>query len=247
MEILTSNVQIPHQDLLISAYLAEPRTSDLEPKPAIIVVQEIFGVNEHIQDVTRRFAQKGYVAIAPAIYQRQAPDFAVGYSPEEFTLGRVHKNQTKAEELLGDIQATIDYLYQLPQVQKTGVGAIGFCFGGHVTYLTATLEEIKATASFYGAGIPIWCPGHEDKATIDYTGDIKNKIHCFFGLEDEYIPPEHINQIESKLQKYQIDHQIHCYEGAEHGFFCDRRESYNQSSAQDAWIKVLELFNQTLH
>ena len=91
MEILTSKVKIPNQDLLISAYLAQPSTA--EKKSAIIVVQEIFGVNEHIQDVTRRFAQEGYIAIAPAIYQRQAPDFAVGYSPEDFTIGRIYKNR----------------------------------------------------------------------------------------------------------------------------------------------------------
>lgn len=244
MKIKTDTVQIPNQDLLISAYLAQPETK--ETVPAVIVVQEIFGVNEHIQDVTRRFAQEGYIAIAPAIYQRQAPNFTAGYTPKDIEIGRVYKNQTKAQELLSDIQATIDYLYQLPQVKKTGVGSIGFCFGGHVTYLTATLPEIKATASFYGAGITNWCPGEENSATIDYTKEIKNKIYCFFGLEDASIPVEQIEQIKAQLQKYHIDHQVFCYPNAGHGFFCDRRDSYHQTSAEDAWQKVLDLFKSSL-
>lgn len=239
MKLNTETVQIPNQDLLISAYLAQPDSQ--EELPAIIVIQEIFGVNEHIQDITRRIASEGYVAIAPAIYQRQAPNFSAGYTAQDIEIGRKYKNQTKAEELLSDIQATIDFLYQLPRVKKTGVGAIGFCFGGHVTYLTATLPEIKATASFYGAGITDWSPG-SNLPTIEVTKDIKGKIYCFFGEKDASIPLEQVAQIESELQKYQIPHQIFRYREADHGFMCDRRSSYHQESAQDAWEKVLELF-----
>lgn len=243
MTLNTETVQVPNQDLLISAYLAQPDSS--EELPAIIVVQEIFGVNEHIQDITRRIANEGYVAIAPAIYQRQAPNFTAGYTTADIEIGRKYKNETKAEELLSDIQATIDFLYQLPKVKKTGVGAIGFCFGGHVTYLTATLPEIKATASFYGAGITNWCPG-SNLPTIERTKDIKGKIYCFFGEKDASIPLEQVTQIEAELQKYQIPHQIFRYPEADHGFMCDRRSSYHPESAQDAWEKVLELFKNNL-
>lgn len=243
MKIQSKTVQIPQADLLISAYLAQPETT--ETLPAVIVIQEIFGVNEHIKDITNRIAQEGYIAIAPALYQRQAPDFAVGYTPEEIEIGRKYKALTVAQELLSDVQATIDYLYQLPNVKKTGVGSIGFCFGGHVTYLTAILPEIKATASFYGAGIVNWCPG-EDSATIERTKDIKGKIYCFYGDLDASIPPEQVIQIENELQKHQINHQIFRYPKAEHGFMCDRRASYHQASAEDAWGKVLELFETTI-
>lgn len=239
MNIKTEIVQIPNQDLLIDAFLAQPETS--QPLPGVIVIQEIFGVNEHIKDVACRIAQEGYITIAPAIYQRQAPNFAVGYTPQDIEIGRVYKNNTKADELLSDIQATIDYLYQLPQVKKEGVRSIGFCFGGHVVYLTATLPDIKATASFYGAGITNWCPNDENP-TITRTKDIKGKIYCFFGLQDASIPPEQIDQIEKELQAYNIDHQIFRYPNADHGFFCDRRSSYHPESAKDAWQKVLALF-----
>ncbi|MBL1210392.1 dienelactone hydrolase family protein [Geminocystis sp. GBBB08] len=239
MNITTSNVNIPNQDLLIQGFLAQPDTKEI--LPAVIVIQEIFGVNDHIKDVTCRIAKEGYIAIAPAIYQRQAPNFAVGYTPEAIEIGREYKNKTKAEELLSDIQATINYLYQLPKVKKTGVGSIGFCFGGHVAYLTAILPDIKTTASFYGAGISTWCP-NENFATITKTKDIKGKIYGFFGLKDLSIPVEQIEQIKSELQKHNIDYRIFCYDNADHGFFCDARATYHQESAKDAWEKVLELF-----
>lgn len=241
MNIITSTVNIPNQDLLIQGFLAKPETT--EETPAIIVIQEIFGVNEHIQDVTCRIAREGYTAIAPAIYQRQAPNFSVGYTPEDIEIGKVYKNQTKAEELLRDIQATIEYLYTLPKVKKTGVGSIGFCFGGHVAYLTATLADIKATASFYGAGITDYCP-NEKNATITRTKDIKGKLYGFFGEKDASIPLEQVDRIENELQKYNIDHRIFRYPNADHGFFCDRRASYHQESAKDAWQKVLQLFSE---
>jgi carboxymethylenebutenolidase len=240
MNITTENVTVQNDDLSIDAYLAFPNSEGIYP--AVIVIQEIFGVNEHIRDVTRRIAEQGYVAIAPAIYQRLAPGFETGYTPEDIEIGRIYKNQTKASELISDIQATINYLYQLPQTKKTGVATIGFCFGGHVTYLASTLKDIKATASFYGAGITTMTPGGGEP-TITRTKDIQGKIYAFFGMKDASIPANQVDQIESELQKYNIPHQIFRYENADHGFFCNHRSSYNQEAALDAWAKVLELFS----
>ncbi|MEA5534794.1 dienelactone hydrolase family protein [Crocosphaera sp. XPORK-15E] len=244
LEIKTQQVSIQSGNLEIDSYLAIPQPEGIFP--GVIVIQEIFGVNEHIRDITRRLAKQGYVAIAPAIYQRQAPGFEMGYTPESIKIGRVYKNQTKAAELLSDIQATIDYLYTLPQVKKTGVGTIGFCFGGHVVYLVSTLPEIKATASFYGAGIANWKPGEEGQATVDCTSEIKGTLYAFFGTEDGSIPPEQVNMIETALKQNNIPHKLFQYKGAEHGFFCDQRASYNAEAAKDAWPKVLELFENEL-
>ncbi len=244
LTITTKNVVIKNGDLNIDSYLARPKEDGVFP--AVIVVQEIFGVNDHIRDVTRRFAEQGYVAIAPAIYQRLAPGFEIGYTAEAIDIGKQYKNQTKADELLSDIQATIDYLYTLPHVKKTGVGTIGFCFGGHVVYLVSTLPQIKATASFYGAGIANWKPGEEGKATVESTPDIKGKLYVFFGTEDASIPQEQVDTIEKALQDNNIPHQVFRYEGAEHGFFCDQRGSYNPEAAGSAWPKVLELFRTEL-
>ncbi|AFY79559.1 dienelactone hydrolase-like enzyme [Pleurocapsa sp. PCC 7327] len=243
LEIQTERVQIKNEDLAIDAYLATPQGEGTFP--AVVVIQEIFGVNDHIRDITRRFAKEGYVAIAPAIYQRQAPGFETGYTEKDIEIGRVYKNQTKASELLNDIQAAIDYLYTLPQVKRTGVGCIGFCFGGHVAYLAATLADIKATASFYGAGITTWSPG-DGEPTVTRTPEIKGTIYAFFGMEDASIPIEEVDKIEAALQKYNIPHRVFRYPGADHGFFCDQRASYNQQAAEDAWKQVLELFSTTL-
>ncbi|MFP4300067.1 MAG: dienelactone hydrolase family protein [Spirulinaceae cyanobacterium] len=243
MDIKTENVKIRSQDVVVDAYLARP--SPEGKYPAVVVVQEIFGVNEHIRDVTRRIAKEGYIAIAPAIYQRQAPGFEVGYTPEDLEIGKNYKAQTQADELLSDVQGAVDYLKGLLEAKDDGYGCIGFCFGGHVTYLAATLDDIKAAASFYGAGITTMTPGGGEP-TISRTKDITGTIYCFFGLEDASIPVEQVNQIETELRKHNIPHRIFRYEGADHGFFCDQRSSYNAEAAQDAWQKVLYLFKEEL-
>jgi carboxymethylenebutenolidase len=244
VDISSKWIKVDNQDLEIDAYLAMPTATGIYP--GIIVIQEIFGVNEHIQEVTAKLAREGYVAIAPAIYQRQAPGFAVGYSEAETKLGREYKVKTQAQELLSDIQGCITYLYRQPQVKQSGVGAIGFCFGGHVAYLVATLQEVKAIASFYGAQIATWCPG-EAEPTITRTKDITGTIYTFFGTADPLIPNEQTDQIEQALIQHQIDHRVWRYEGATHGFMCDYRpQSYNADAAKDAWKKVLDLFSQKL-
>ncbi|MBW4647921.1 MAG: dienelactone hydrolase family protein [Kastovskya adunca ATA6-11-RM4] len=242
-EIPREHVHVPNGNLQIAAYLAQPVGEG--SFPAVVVVQEIFGVNAHIRDVTERIAKEGYVAIAPAIYQRQAPGFETGYTAEDIKIGREYKNQTQASELLSDIQATINYLKSLPSVKKDRVGCIGFCFGGHVAYLAATLAEITATASFYGAGIATMTPGGGEP-TIARTSDIAGTLYAFFGMEDASIPAAQVDAIEQELNKYNIDSQVFRYEGAAHGFFCDQRDSYNKGAAAQAWEEVKQLFEQKL-
>ncbi|MDZ8053818.1 MAG: dienelactone hydrolase family protein [Aulosira sp. ZfuVER01] len=242
-EIRTTQVKVPNGDLQIDAYLAEPAKEGRFP--AVIVIQEIFGVNIHIREVAEKFAKEGYVAIAPALYQRTAPGFEAQYTPEDIQRGRSYKEKTTAKEILSDIQAAINYLRTLPNVQKDAIGSIGFCFGGHVVYLAATLPDIKVTASFYGGGITNSTPGGGEP-TITHTSKIKGPIYAFFGTEDQGIPLEHTEQIEAELKKHQIPHKIFRYEGAGHGFFCNHRASYNPEAAADAWQQVLELFQKNL-
>lgn len=177
------------------------------------------------------------------LFQRQAPGFETGYTPEDIEIGRGYAMQTTASELLSDIQATIDYLKTLPNVKKDSFGCTGFCFGGHVAYLAATLPDIKATASFYGAGITTRTPGG-GQPTFTRTSEIKGTIYTLFGMEDASIPAEQVDEIEATLEKYNIPHRVFRYDGADHGFFCDRRASYNPKVAADAWEQVKQLFGQ---
>lgn len=235
--------QFSNGDLQINAYLAQPVGED--SLPAVIVFQEIFGVNTHIRDVTERVARKGYVAIAPNIYQRIDPDFEIGYTPDDMQLGKQYKAQTTAAELLSDTQAAIAYLRSLPQVSGNTIGCIGFCFGGHVAYLAATLPDIKATASFYGAGIATMTPGGETP-TITRTAEIQGTLYAFFGDKDDSIPVKQVDQIAAELDKHQVKHRIFRYPDAGHGFFCDQRPSYNPGAAADAWHQAMQLFQATL-
>ena len=239
--ISTTSVKISQEDLQIDAYLAKP--SQEGSYPGVVVLQEIFGINSHIRNVTERIAQEGYVAIAPALFQRIAPGFKTGYTPSDVEVGRNYAMQTNASQLLGDIQQSIDYLKTLAEVKKDSFGCIGFCFGGHVAYLASTLPDIKATASFYGAGIAIRTFG-SGEPTISRTREIKGTVNAFFGMEDPSIPKEQVDQIEAELEKYNIPHRVFRYDGADHGFFCDQRASYNSIAAADAWEQVKQLFGQ---
>lgn len=242
VEIQADWVKLQNGDLQIDAYLAKPIGSGTFP--GVVVIQEIFGVNAHIREVTERIAKEGYVAIAPAIFQRSAPGFEVGYSQADTVLGRQHKDQTTAPQLLSDVQAAINYLKAMPLVEGSKFGAIGFCFGGHVAYLAATLPDVKATASFYGAGIATMTPGGGEP-TITRTAQIQGVLYAFFGTQDPLIPNEQTDLIEAELKKSGVVHQVFRYD-AGHGFFCDQRADYNPQPAAHAWEQVKALFQTML-
>jgi carboxymethylenebutenolidase len=257
--IKTSYVQIPNQDVQIDAYLARPAK---EGKfAAVIVFHEIFGVNSNIREIAELIAQQGYIAIAPAMYQRIAPGFTrdfspkdIGFSPEAYQLGLQYYQQVKYGEIFSDIRATIAYLKTLPNVKAEAIGCIGFCFGGHVAYMAATLADIQATASFYGGGITTSSYG-EDVPTVDRTHQIQGTIYLFFGTRDNLVSPAETEEIETELQKQQIDHRIFRY-NAGHGFFggffvnkypfLKQHPSYNSEAAPHAWQQVLELLDRNL-
>jgi carboxymethylenebutenolidase len=243
LPIQTHTVDILSQGLAIPAYLAHPIES--ADCPTVVVIQEVFGVNAHIRAVTERIAQEGYIAIAPHIYHRQSPGFAVGYDEAALALGRQYKNGTQADELLSDVQGAIAYVQQHFADVPVAVGCIGFCFGGHVAYLAATLPAIQATASFYGAGISQFTPGG-GAPTLSRTADIHGTMYAFFGMQDPLITPAEVDKIEATLRTHQVDHRIYRYPEATHGFFCDQRASYDAGAAQDAWTHVMRLFQEKL-
>lgn len=241
LEIIKEKVIFPNNELNISGYLCTPKGEG--PFPGIIVLQEIFGLNIHIREVTEKVAQEGYIALAPALYQRQAPDFEAGYNEEDVALGRKYKEQTKAGELLSDISRAIAFLKERPQCLPR-FGTIGFCFGGHVAYLAATLPEIKASVIFYGAGIPTMTPGG-GPPTLSRTKEIKGAVQCFFGIEDTLIPKDHVDQIQAELKKNSVDFRVALFPTG-HGFFCNHRPDYDEDSSQLAWEKVKSFYKDKL-
>jgi carboxymethylenebutenolidase len=237
------DVEVMSDGKPIAAYLARPNTTG--QFAGVVVLQEIFGVNPHIRDVTDRIARMGYVAIAPALFHRQAPGLALGYTPADVELGRSYAQNTSAKQLLADIQAAIDYLKTLPEVAPH-FGCIGFCFGGHVAYLAATLPDIQVTASFYGRGINTFTPGGGEPS-LSKTGAIAGTIYMFYGMEDPTIASADVLEVETALKQHQIKHRIWQYPGADHGFCCDRRASYHPAAAENAWQHVQELFTQLVN
>ena len=259
MEINTSQVQILNNGLLIDAYLAQP--ADEGNFAAVIVFQEIFGVNNNIRDITELIAKQGYIAIAPAMFQRIAPGFEFGFSQEDsgfsqeaYRLGLEYYQQVKYQEIFSDIEATISYVKNLPNLKTDTIGCIGFCFGGHVAYMAATLPDIKATASFYGGGITQPSYG-EEIPTVNRTSAIQGTIYTFFGNNDSLISQEDNQKIEAELNKHNTNHRVFRYDaghGFFGGFFIDKypflaqNPNINREAAIDAWNNVLELFENNL-
>jgi carboxymethylenebutenolidase len=200
----------------LGAYRADPKGA---PKGAIVVVQEIFGVNSHIRAVCDRFAGEGYVAVAPALFDRQQPGFESGYSPDEIANARKFIASPDWAAMLRDVQAAIT------DVKSVGsVGIVGFCMGGTVAFLAATrLDGLSAAVCYYGGRIA---------AFADEKPRCPMQMH--FGDQDQSIPMSDVETIKQKRP----DCEIYIYPGAGHGFHCDERGSFNEQSARTAWQRT---------
>lgn len=223
----------------MEAYVAKPNGKG--PWPAILVFMEIFGVNGHIRRVTERIAAEGYVAVAINYYHRTTKNLELGYAEADVIEGRKHKEAVTWGGVMEDLWAAFDYLNARPDVSpKHHFGCIGFCFGGHIAYIAATLEQIAVTASFYAGGVATSTPGG-GVPTVSHSGSIQGEILCLFGKQDPLIPHEDTVTVEQSLQMAGVTHEVVRYD-AGHGFFCDQRGDYNPQAAQDAWERVKRLF-----
>ncbi len=244
MDITTERVSIGLDGKTMSAYLARPK--DETPRPAVIVYMEIFGVNSHIRDVADRVAREGYVALAPDFFHRTGPGVEYGYDEAGMNSGIKLLMQLKASEIIADARAAQSFLKRKNFVKGDKLGAMGFCVGGHVTYLTACETDIKAAASFYGGGIAGDKGFGGEPSTIGRTKGITGKIICLYGAKDAHIPMNQVDAVRAELEKQKIRNEVVVYQNADHGFFCDQRASYDKVSADDAWAKVKKLFAEEL-
>ncbi len=202
----------------LGAYRAEPSGA---AKGGIVVIQEIFGVNHHIRAVCDRLAGEGYAAVAPAIFDRQQPNFECGYSPDEIANARKFVANPDWAAMMKDVQAAID------DAKKSGPAAIiGFCLGGSVAFLAAArLNGLSAAIGYYGGQIV---------KNADEKPKVATQLH--FGEQDAGIP---MSDVETIKQKRGGDCDIYVYADAQHGFSCDERGSYNEAAAKLAWQRSM--------
>ncbi len=244
MQTTSERVTIPVGGAAMDAYLARPAAAGTYPP--VVVLMEIFGVNHHIRSVADRVAADGYVALAPDVFHRTAPGIELGYDAAGMQQGIALMQQVKASETMADVGAAIDALRRRSDVGGRGVGVMGFCFGGHLTYLAACELPVTAAASFYGGGIAVGVPGGEGVPTVERTGKIGGRILCLFGADDGHIPREQVERIRADLARHGVRHEVVVYPNAGHGFFCNERADYDERAASDAWRRVTDLFRDEL-
>lgn len=244
MELTTERVHIAVGTRTMGGYLVHP--TDAGPRPAVLVFMEIFGVNAHIRDVTRRVAEEGYVALAPDFFHRTGPGVEYGYDDTGMQEGIKLLNQLRADEMVADARAAISFLKRQNFVVGNRLGAMGFCVGGHMTYLAACETDLHAAASFYGGGIAGERGFGGQASTIGRTGQIGGRMLCLFGGQDAHIPMSEVDAVRGALEAHDGRHDVVVYPDADHGFFCDQRAAYDEAAATDAWQRVKTLFAEAL-
>jgi len=245
MQITTERLRIPLAGGgAMGGYLARPQ--DATPRPGVLVFMEIFGINAHIRDVTERLAREGYAALAPDFFHRTGPGLEYGYDEAGFAGGMKLLAGLRADEMVADASAALAFLRARADVRGDRIGAMGFCIGGHLSYLAACETDVRAAASFYGGGIAAPQGMGGQPATIGRSAKIRGRILCLFGDKDAYIPLAQVEAIRAALAQAGVRHEVVVYPGAEHGFFCDQRAGYQAQAAQDAWQRVKQLFREEL-
>ncbi len=227
MNLKTRMIDFPVNAHTTPGYLAQP--DDAAQHPAIVVIQEWWGLVPHIKDVAERFAREGFIALAPDLYHGQA-----AAEPDEARKLAMGLDRARAVQ---EIAAAAKYLIALNQVAPKKIGAVGWCMGGGLSLSTAAESaDIGAAIAFYGRPL--------DAAD---TAKLRAPVLGLYAEKDQGIPPEAARAFEAELQKAGVPHEVHIYPGAEHAFFNDSRPHiYKADAAQDAWKKSLNWFRQYL-
>lgn len=206
----------------LSAYRAEP---DNKAQGTVVVVQEIFGVNSHIRSVVDGYAKAGYTAIAPALFDRIAPDMELGYEGEDVERGREAAFPLGWDNPLADINAAIN------AADTDKVGIVGYCWGGSLAYLAACESKVDCAVGYYGGQILKILAAKPEL-------QLQAPVMLHFGEHDHGIPLTDVDQIKARHP----DVPVHLYD-AGHGFNCDQRGSYSEASSELALNRTLEFFS----
>lgn len=230
-------VKIPVNDGEIPAYQARPGKGG--PFPTILVVQEIFGVHEHIKDICRRFAKLGYLAVAPELYARQG-DVSKQTDIQEIIKTVVSK--VPDAQVMSDLDATVAWAAKSGQGNTEKLGVTGFCWGGRIVWLySAHSAKVKAGVAWYGRLTNPVDPLHP-KHPLDIVADLKAPVLGLYGGDDQGIPNDQVEKMNAQLKAAGKPSEIHLYPKAPHGFHADYRPTYRKDNAEDGWKRCLEWF-----
>jgi carboxymethylenebutenolidase len=221
-------IELPVSDgTRMRAYVACPASGS---NPGLIVLQEAFGVNSRIRDVTERFAAEGFCAIAPELYHRTAPGQEFPY--DKFEAARPHM-QALTPDLAGrDAQACFDWLKEQPTVDRAHISSVGFCMGGRISFIANSVLRLHSAISFYGGGIA--------PALLDRVPALGAPMLFFWGERDKHIPPDQRAALTAALREHDKRYVNVEISFADHGFFCDQRPSYEPAAARYAWGLTLD-------
>ncbi len=221
-----------HDGGTFSAYLAKPESGS---GPAVVILQEIFGVNAHIRSICDQYAEEGYLAIAPDIFWRVQPGAELEYNDEGIKQGRALATKSDIGLIVRDIASTIAAARAMPGASGK-VGVVGFCFGGRLAFLTAARTDVDVAISYYGGGID---------QNANEAASIKCPIMLHWGADDAGIPAPQREAVRTSLAGHDRA-ESYVYAGAGHGFNCDRRTSYHAFSARLAHSRTLGLLHWTI-
>ena len=212
----------------VSGYLAKP--SGMGPWPAVIVIQEWWGLDQQTKSIADRFAGLSYLAFAPDLYHGELAQLGDG----ETAMKLVQKYGGSA---VGELQALFEALKQHPDCNGK-IGSVGFCFGGRMSLALGISRPLNAICTFYGGGM---------QQLFDQLGSIKCPVLGLFGDKDQSIPVGTVEEFEKLLTKHGIEHEVKVYPNSGHAFFRDSDPSvYKPEAAQDAWEKVKKFFAKNL-
>jgi carboxymethylenebutenolidase len=200
---------------------------------AVIVIQEAFGVNDHIEDLCRRLASEGYCGIAPHLFHRSG-DAVIAY--DDMANVMPHMQALTREGFDADLDATLDHVHGLG-FRDAQIGVIGFCMGGSVTVLAAAEHALGGAVTFYGGGIAAGRLGIPP--LLELAPQLETPWLGLFGDRDQGIPIDQVEALRDAAKQASVDTDVVRYAEAEHGFHCDARGSYHEASAKDAWQRML--------
>lgn len=220
---------------LMDIYVASPETSN--KLPVVIVLQEAFGVNHHIQSVCQRFAKEGYLAVAPELFHRKGRRIEIEYTNRQEIMPLL--GSLKNDEIIHDVVDTIEFLKTLPTANPSDVSTVGFCVGGFASALCATKIPLRKMIAFYGGGMIHERPGIGLHPILNDLKKLKVPALFFFGGQDASIPPHDVKMLETTLKEAHAPFELEVFPNSDHGFFCDERKVFNQVDASVAWKKTL--------